>query len=134
MSKKLKAENEKLRDIIKDMQWMARRYAHGRMSYAVDMYNCAVRDAQALGVELWPDPIDGLIEAKDAMLDRAWFEARGESWAAADREATGDVLHERDRMRAALEKIADVTSAHDTGRSVSYADWELRLIARAALR
>lgn len=39
-----------LEAIIRDTLWMARRYAHGRMSYAVGMYNDAARKAIALGV------------------------------------------------------------------------------------
>lgn len=60
--------------IIKEIQWMARRYAHGRMSYSVSMYNEAIQLAQSLGMEFRPDPIDGLIEAKDGMFDKEWFE------------------------------------------------------------
>ena len=33
------AENKVLRQICKDLQWMARRYADGRMTYAVAMLN-----------------------------------------------------------------------------------------------
>jgi len=44
------------------------------------------------------------------------------------------MLAERDRYREALERIGDATSAMKDGRTVSYADWELRLIAREALK
>ena len=64
----------KLESIILDIQWMARRYAHGRMTYAVSTYNEAIRLAQSIGLEFKPDPIDGLIEAKDGMFDKEWFE------------------------------------------------------------
>ena len=54
---------------------MARRYAHGRKTYAVSTYNEAVKLAQELGMIFTPDT-DGLIEAKDGMFDREWFELR----------------------------------------------------------
>jgi hypothetical protein len=72
--KELLAQISALKGIIWDIQWMARRYAHGRQSYAVGQYNDAIRLAQRLGMEFKPDPIDGLIEAKDAMFDKQWFE------------------------------------------------------------
>jgi hypothetical protein len=53
----------------------ARRYAHGRQSYAVENYNEAVDLAQKIGIVLEPD-YDGLITAKDGMFDKDWFEAR----------------------------------------------------------
>lgn len=64
------------RHIIDDIWWMARRYAHGRSSYAVSMYNESIALAQKMGMEFRPDAIDGLIEAKDGMFDKDWFEAR----------------------------------------------------------
>ena len=60
--------------IIREIQWMARRYAHGRMTYAVSSYNEAIRLAQRLGMKFDPDPIDGLVEAKDGQFDKEWFE------------------------------------------------------------
>jgi len=65
---------QKREHIIQEIHWMARRYAHGRATYAVSMFNEAIRLGQALGMEFKPDPIDGLVEAKDAQLDREWFE------------------------------------------------------------
>ena len=59
--------------VIQQIQWMARRYAHGRATYAVSTYNDAIRFAQKLGMEFKPDPIDGLVEAKDAQFDKEWF-------------------------------------------------------------
>ena len=61
--------------IIKEIQWMARRYAHGRSTYAVSQYNEAIQKAQEVGMEFRPDPIDGLVEAKDGMFDKEWFQA-----------------------------------------------------------
>jgi hypothetical protein len=63
-------ENSYLRHIISEIWWMARRYAHGRKSYSVGQYNNAIRLAQLLGMKFKPDPIDGLIEAKDVMFDK----------------------------------------------------------------
>ncbi len=60
--------------IIQEIQWMARRYAHGRMTMAVDSYNEAIELAQELGMEFRPDT-DGLVLAKDGMFDKKWFEA-----------------------------------------------------------
>jgi len=74
--KELEDKCKKLEKIITDIQWMARRYAHGRQSYAVGMYNDAIKLAQELGMQFKPDAIDGLVEAKDAGLDKEWFEAR----------------------------------------------------------
>jgi hypothetical protein len=48
----LKRENETLRHIIYEISWMARRYAHGRATYAPDMYNRAITAAVRLNVKL----------------------------------------------------------------------------------
>jgi len=64
-----------LENIIQDIQFMARRYAHGRMSMAVSTYNEAIKLAMDLGMEFKPDT-DGLVLAKDGMFDKDWFEAR----------------------------------------------------------
>jgi hypothetical protein len=48
----LKRENEALRHIIYEISWMARRYAHGRATYAPDMYNRAITAAVRLNVKL----------------------------------------------------------------------------------
>ncbi len=61
--------------IIQQIWWMSRRYAHGRSTYAVEDYNEAIKLAQDLGMKFEPDS-DGLIEAKDGMFDKAWFESR----------------------------------------------------------
>lgn len=49
MSEDLASENARLKAVIRDTLWMACRYAHGRQSYAVAMYNEAARNAQQLG-------------------------------------------------------------------------------------
>lgn len=62
----LKKENEILRSIIKDISWMARRYATGRSSVAPGLYNeCAAKSLE-LGIELNPTA-DGTIWAEDGM-------------------------------------------------------------------
>lgn len=44
-------EREKrLRSIIQNLWWMARRYADGRASYATSFFNSNIREAIALGV------------------------------------------------------------------------------------
>lgn len=47
---RLKNHCAALEGIIRDTLWMARRYAHGRHSYAVGMYNAAARAALNLGI------------------------------------------------------------------------------------
>lgn len=48
--------------------------------------------------------------------------------------ATETLFSENRRMRAALERIADEASARDQGLARPYVDWELRTIARDALK
>lgn len=71
-----KKRSEELEKIILDIYWMARRYAHGRQTYAVSQYNDAINKAIELGVDIKPDPVDNLIEAKDRMFDKEWFESQ----------------------------------------------------------
>lgn len=52
--KELRLENDTLRRLCVDLQWMAKRYAEGRRSYAVSMVNQATRTLLALGIELNP--------------------------------------------------------------------------------
>lgn len=54
--KKSKRERQ-LEHIILDISWMARRYADGRQTYAVSMYNDAIQLAIKLGLPIRPDPI-----------------------------------------------------------------------------
>lgn len=61
----LKQENEALKQVIKDIWWLARRYADGRRSYAVSLYNDAIETCLGLGMKFEPDPISGGIWAKD---------------------------------------------------------------------
>jgi hypothetical protein len=52
-------ENEELKDIIKKMWFMAKRYAQGRDSYAPMLMDYCTRRAIELGVDIQPDPVDG---------------------------------------------------------------------------
>jgi hypothetical protein len=53
-----KSEREKqLESIILDISWMARRYADGRQTYAVGMYNDAIELAVKLGLPIQKDII-----------------------------------------------------------------------------
>jgi hypothetical protein len=81
------AENAALRKIIRDTLWMACRYAHGRQSYAVAMYNDAAREADKLGaLENRPakhEPIfaiDGTLTRELSGLTQAEFEAAWTGW------------------------------------------------------
>ena len=53
-NKELLAENIKLRLVAKDLHWMARRYADGRISYAVSMLNDITADLLEMDVKLNP--------------------------------------------------------------------------------
>lgn len=59
-----------LEAIIRELYWMARRYAHGRRTYAPDYYNRAIAAALNAGVDLKPPSGDGTIWAKDG--DCGW--------------------------------------------------------------
>lgn len=48
----LRAENMKLREIAKDLQWMARRYANVRQTSAPYIVNMATRYLLSIGVKL----------------------------------------------------------------------------------
>ncbi len=63
-----KSKREKqLERIILDIYWMARRYAHGRQTYAVGMCNGALASALDLGLLLQSDSVVGGFYAKDGM-------------------------------------------------------------------
>lgn len=48
-------ENSKLRRVVEDTLWMARRYAHNRQSYATALVNISVQTALDLGIDIRPD-------------------------------------------------------------------------------
>lgn len=85
-------ERDEARGVVRETLWMARRYADGRQSYAVGMFNDAATIAEAGGYAVG-EP-DGTILAKDGLRpEYKTLEARALA-AEAD----------RDRMRRALER------------------------------
>lgn len=54
----------RLREIARNLHWMARRYCDGRGSYATGMFNDLTRELLAMGIELNPTG-DGTIWARD---------------------------------------------------------------------
>ena len=69
----VRAENIRLRVICRDLQWMARRYADGRHTYAVGMVNDATRYLDSIGCGIAIDPPYGTKFARDGagrMFDR----------------------------------------------------------------
>lgn len=50
----LEEENTRLKRICADLQWMAKRYADGRQTYATGMLNDATRELISMGVKLNP--------------------------------------------------------------------------------
>lgn len=59
------SREKQLESIILDIYWMARRYADGRLTYAVEMYNNAIERAVKLGLPIKSDPICGSYFAQD---------------------------------------------------------------------
>lgn len=45
-------EETKIREILKDFHWMARRYVDGRSTYATSLFNEHVRALIKMGIEL----------------------------------------------------------------------------------
>lgn len=65
------SDRDKLKAAIRDIHWMARRYADGRCSYAPGMFNGRVRDLMAAGFEL-KEPLfarDGMGRAFDGLTE-----------------------------------------------------------------
>jgi hypothetical protein len=48
--RKIEEENQALKYIVEQTLWMARRYADGRMTYAVSMFNDAVHELDRAGL------------------------------------------------------------------------------------
>lgn len=75
----LKQENAALRDIIKNTFWMARRYAHGRNTYAPGMVRDAYKRIKTLSVDIGqpdttleapkPDVLKGFVMREDYLDD-----------------------------------------------------------------
>lgn len=51
-AKPLSPRERRLAAVIRELHWMARRYAEGRQTYAASSCNDATREALALGVDL----------------------------------------------------------------------------------
>ena len=68
---RLTAERDEARAIVRDIHWMARRYADGRQSYAAGMFNDAVRKAYEAG---WLEHTiaDEPAYARDGMFSAEW--------------------------------------------------------------
>jgi hypothetical protein len=66
--KKYKQENEQLRRMVVDLQWMARRYADGRKTYAPSMVNDITLQALRMGIPIKKANEDEEIWAYDGMF------------------------------------------------------------------
>ncbi|TIS32652.1 MAG: hypothetical protein E5X01_26985 [Mesorhizobium sp.] len=73
----LSAERDEARSIVRDIHWMAVRYADNRKSYAVGMCNDALRKAYDAGWLKYTGGNDKLDPqyARDGMFDREWVSA-----------------------------------------------------------
>lgn len=67
-TKQLREENEILQKCVLDLYWMARRYADGRMSYAVPTCNDAIRKLIDIGLPIKEDPINNRMFAVDGIM------------------------------------------------------------------
>ena len=63
MSNPLEFENLALRHDLEEVMWMARRYADGRQTYAVNMYNEIALNCLRIGIKL--NTCDGIVWARD---------------------------------------------------------------------
>lgn len=71
LAEKLREENAALIAAIRDIHWMARRYADGRRSYAVGMFNDATRKLLAIGaLKSESNDADGTVWARDGDNNR----------------------------------------------------------------
>lgn len=105
----------RLESIIHNLHWMARRYADGRMSAAVEAFNRATQDALDLGIEL-RHPLfardgmgrryDGLTDAEvaaaEADMPRAWLISARDEEMAELRQACAAKEAEIARLRSLL--------------------------------
>jgi hypothetical protein len=94
----VEAERDEARNIVRDIHWMARRYADGRQSYAVGMFNDAVKRAYDGG---W---LQHTMTAEEPFARDGMFSSEWKSIEARLRDAEGEVA----RLREALEPFARV--------------------------
>jgi hypothetical protein len=93
----LARENERLRNIILDTLWMARRYADMRSTYAPTVVNEAIDKALKLGIPIADDSTigryahDGMFGNWDANIQE-FVKARGGGEQAAAEEASANIL------------------------------------------
>ncbi len=94
----LKEENNILRRIVADLHWMARRYADGRSSYAVSLFNERVRQLVNLKIRLNPTA-DGKIFARDSM---------GEEYEGVSREEQTKLENKNALLGGHYEEVSDL--------------------------
>ena len=95
----LTAERDQMAAIIRDTLWMAARYADGRRSYAVGLYNDARVKAEALGCahEAWP-AVDGMDPERPTLTEEL-------ATLRAERDAAQQEIAEQQRDYAILSKM-----------------------------
>jgi hypothetical protein len=75
-----KSELDTLKYIIKETLWMARRYAHGRRTFAASTLNECVDLALKLGIDIKADDVVGGMYADDADLGKWMPEHQTFKW------------------------------------------------------
>jgi hypothetical protein len=60
----------RMEEIIRETLWMARRYAHGRSTYAPSTVNQCIDTALKLGIEITADHVVGGMYADDGMFGK----------------------------------------------------------------
>jgi hypothetical protein len=134
----LEEENKRLREIVADLHWMARRYADNRMTYATGLHNDRTRELLAMGVDLNPGS-EGLW-ARDGMGDD-YAEITAEESATVKSAAEAERNDREDAERcklldAALNQVHATLDAAASGTdccNVQVAVIEVLPILRAAL-
>ncbi|TPM37015.1 hypothetical protein [Mesorhizobium sp. B2-3-2] len=131
MSAKLKAERDEARSIVRDIHWMAVRYADNRKSYAVGMCNDALRKAYEAGWLTYTRD-NGKLDpqyARDGLFDREWVSALDNATARAEKaeSALASSQEEIERLRKALEPFGrpndiDPSLPDSTWLGVKYED------------
>ena len=85
------AQRDEARHVVRETLWMAGRYANGRQTYAVKMYNDARKIAEAGGYASKAEPaVDGGEMGTPMRIDQDEALARVEALAAARRAAAAD--------------------------------------------
>lgn len=86
-NEELRKERDEARGIVRDIHWMAVRYADNRKSYAVGMCNDALRKAYEGGWLVYQDGRQHDLDpqyARDGMFDVEWRSALDNATARAD--------------------------------------------------